>query len=91
MSSNFRHIVRRDQRHSKDSKQFKKLKMDRDHHARRTIIKEVENLNGRIKKEIHEEVEREFLDDFTLQQVHIARELLSEEAKEKRDRVLEIY
>ena len=33
----------------------------------------------RIKKD----VEREFPEDFALQQVHVARKLLSEEAKEK--------
>ncbi|NOX36658.1 MAG: hypothetical protein GXO78_03895 [Calditrichaeota bacterium] len=40
-------------------------------------------MNEKIKKEIQKEVEREFPEDFALQQVHIARKLLSEEAKEK--------
>ena len=34
-------------------------------------------------EEIKREVEREFPNDFALQQVHIARKLLSEEAKEQ--------
>ena len=34
-------------------------------------------------EEIKREVEREFPNDFALQQVHIARKLLSEEAKGK--------
>ncbi len=34
-------------------------------------------------EEIKREVEKEFPGDFALQQVHIARKLLSEEAKEK--------
>ena len=41
-------------------------------------------MNEKIKKKIQEEVEREFPADFALQQVHIARKLLSQEAKEKR-------
>ncbi len=34
-------------------------------------------------EEIKKEVEREFPGDFALQQVHIARKILSEEAKQK--------
>ena len=34
-------------------------------------------------EEIKRDVEREFPNDFALQQVHIARKLLAEEAKEK--------
>ena len=34
-------------------------------------------------KKIQKDIEREFPADFALQQVHIARKLLSEEAKEK--------
>ncbi len=34
-------------------------------------------------EKIKREVEREFPNDFALQQVHIARKLLTEEAKEK--------
>ena len=37
---------------------------------------------GRV-EEIKRDVEREFPNDFALQQVHIARKLLAEEAKEK--------
>ncbi len=40
-------------------------------------------MNEKIKEKIQKEVEREFPGDFALQQVHIARKLLSEEAKEK--------
>ena len=35
-------------------------------------------------EEIKREIEREFPDDFALQQVHIARRKISEEAKEKK-------
>jgi len=35
-------------------------------------------------EKIKEEVEREFPGDFALQQIHIARKLLFEEAKEKK-------
>lgn len=34
-------------------------------------------------EEIKKEIEREFPGDFALQQVHIARKILAEEAKEK--------
>ena len=40
-------------------------------------------------KEIKREIEKEFPSDFALQQVHIARKLLSEEAKEKKVSFLE--
>ena len=40
-------------------------------------------------KEIKKEIEKEFPSDFALQQVHIARKLLSEEAKEKKMNFLE--
>ena len=40
-------------------------------------------------KEIKKEIEKEFPSDFALQQVHIARKLLSEEAKEKKMSFLE--
>ena len=35
-------------------------------------------------EDIKKEVEKEFPDDFALQQVHIARKVLTEEAKEKK-------
>ena len=35
-------------------------------------------------EDIKKEVEREFPDDFALQQVHIARKVLTEESKEKK-------
>jgi len=40
-------------------------------------------------KEIKREIEKEFPFDFALQQVHMARKLLSEEAKEKKVSFLE--
>lgn len=40
-------------------------------------------------KEIKREIEKEFPSDFALQQVHMARKLLSEEAKEKKVSFLE--
>ena len=40
-------------------------------------------------KEIKKEIEKEFPFDFALQQVHIARKLLSKEAKEKKMSFLE--
>jgi len=42
-------------------------------------------------EDIKKEIEREFPEDFALQQVHIARKVLAEEAKEKGIRFLEIY
>ena len=41
-------------------------------------------MEEKIKKKIQEDIEREFPADFALQQVHIARKLLSEEAKERK-------
>jgi len=35
-------------------------------------------------EEIKREIEREFPDHFALQQIHIARKIISEEAKEKK-------
>lgn len=41
-----------------------------------------EREKGKI-EEIKKEIEKEFPGDFALQQVHVARKLLAEEAKEK--------
>ena len=40
-------------------------------------------MDEKIKEKIQKNVEKEFPGDFALQQIHIARKLLSEEAKEK--------
>ena len=40
-------------------------------------------------KEIKRKIEKDFPSDFALQQIHIARKLLSEEAKEKKVSFLE--
>ena len=41
-------------------------------------------MGRKTEKQIQIDVEKEFPEDFALQQVHIARKLLSEEAKERK-------
>lgn len=40
-------------------------------------------VNKEIKRKIWRDIEKEFREDFALQQVHIARKLLSEDAKKR--------
>ncbi len=42
-------------------------------------------MDEKIKEKIQKDVKKEFPRDFALQQIHVARKLLSEEAKENVD------